>query len=61
MEHSGLLSSNWEKKSEGLDRRIYNLTDKGVEMLRQGKGIVKEQQKVLDEMVEFYRLHFKDD
>jgi DNA-binding PadR family transcriptional regulator len=61
MERSRLLESIWEKKSAGLDRRIYNLTDKGVEMLRQGKSLVEEQRRVLEEMAEFYRLHFKDD
>jgi len=61
MEHSGLLDSIWEKKSTGLDRRIYNLTDEGVDMLRQGKSMIEEQRKVLEEMAEFYRLHFKDD
>ncbi len=61
MEHSGLLDSIWEKKSAGLDRRIYNLTDEGIEMLRQGKSMIEEQHKVLEEMAEFYRLHFKDD
>lgn len=61
MEHSGLLDSIWEKKSAGLDRRIYNLTDKGVEMLKQGKSMIEEQRKVLEEMAEFYQRHFKDD
>jgi DNA-binding PadR family transcriptional regulator len=61
MEHSGFLESIWEKKSEGLDRRIYNLTEKGIDMLKQGKSRVKEQRRVLDEMTEFYKLHFKDD
>jgi DNA-binding PadR family transcriptional regulator len=61
MEHSGLLNSAWEKKGEGVDRRIYNLTEKGIAMLRQGKDMVEEQQKVLEKMAEFYHLHFKDD
>lgn len=61
MDEAGLLDSTWKKRSTGLDRRIYNLTDKGVEMLRQGKNMIEEQQKVLEEMAEFYRIHFKDD
>ena len=61
MEHSGLLDSNWEKKSAGLDRRVYSLTDEGVKMLKQGKRMIEGQRKVLEEMAEFYRLHFKDD
>ena len=61
MEHSGLLHSIWEKKSGGLDQRIYNLTENGIQMLKQGKGMIEEQRRVLDEMTEFYKLHFKDD
>jgi len=61
MEHSGLLDSIWEKKSGGLDRRIYKLTEKGTEMLKQGKSMIEDQRKILDEMAMFYKLHFKDD
>ena len=61
MEHSELLDSIWEKKSDGLDRRIYNLTEKGIEMLKQGKSMIEDQRKILDEMASFYKLHFKDD
>jgi DNA-binding PadR family transcriptional regulator len=60
MEHSGLLNSNWERKGKGLDRRIYNLTECGVEKLRQGKHMIKRQRRILEEMAEFYRLHFQD-
>lgn len=61
MEHSGLLDSIWEKKSDGLDRRIYHLTENGIKMLKQGKSMIEEQRRVLDEMTAFYKLHFKDD
>lgn len=50
MENSGLLDSNWEKKTEGLDRRVYNLTEKGVEVLREGKYMIENQRRVLEEM-----------
>jgi DNA-binding PadR family transcriptional regulator len=61
MEQSGLLDSNWEKKSDGLDRRVYNLTEKGVEVLREGKSMIENQRRVLEDMAEFYSVHFKDD
>jgi DNA-binding PadR family transcriptional regulator len=61
LEHSGLLNSTWEKKSAGLDRRIYTLTQEGVAMLRQGKGMIEEQRRVLEEMTEFYQQHFRDE
>ena len=61
MEHSQLLDSIWEKKSAGLDRRIYNLTEWGNEMLKQGKSMIEDQRKILDEMASFYKLHFKEE
>ena len=61
MEQSGLLDSNWEKKSDGLDRRVYNLTEKGVEVLKEGKNMIENQRWVLEDMAEFYRVRFKDD
>ena len=61
MERSGLLTSIWVKKSDGLDRRIYNLTEKGLGMLKEGKTVIEEQRRVLEEMTEFYKLYFKDE
>jgi PadR family transcriptional regulator PadR len=61
MEHAGLLASTWEQKSDRLDRRIYSLTHEGVEMLRQGKSMIEEQQKALKELADFYQLHFKEE
>lgn len=60
MEKTGLLDSSWERGNRGLNRRIYTLTEKGVERLRHGKLVVENQRKVLEEMTTFYRLHFKD-
>jgi DNA-binding PadR family transcriptional regulator len=60
MEHSGLLTSTWETRSQGLNRRIYTLTPNGLERLRQGRHMIAEQQKVLAEMAEFYRRYFRD-
>lgn len=61
MEHAGLLASVWEKRGARLDRRVYHLTEHGIEALRQGKRVVEGQQKVLEEMAAFYRQHFPDD
>ena len=61
MEHAGLLTSIWEKRDDSLDRRIYNLTEYGIERLKQGKIMIEGQLRVLEEMAEFYRLHFKND
>lgn len=61
MEHSGLLDSIWEKTSKSRDRRTYNLTEKGLEMLRQGKTMIEEQREILNEMATFYKLHFVEE
>ena len=61
MEHNGLLDSVWEEKSARMNRRIYNLTEKGIERLKQGKNMIEEQQKILNEMIKFYESQFKDD
>ena len=59
MERSGLLESEWETASNRLDRRVYRLSDKGIERLRAGRGMVEEQRRVLEEMAEFYRRRFE--
>ena len=58
MEHAGILESIREHRDHGLDRRLYSMTPKGHEMLRDGQILVKEQQKVLDEMSQFYKQQF---
>ncbi|RLI07085.1 PadR family transcriptional regulator [Candidatus Bathyarchaeota archaeon] len=59
MEQGGLLESEWEGAQTGLDRRVYRVSERGVEMLRAGRRMVEEQRRVLEEMAEFYRRHFE--
>ncbi len=61
MEKSGLLVSDWDKDSARLERRIYNLTDAGMERLRQGLQMVKSQKRIIDEMMSFYKEKFPED
>lgn len=61
MEHAEILASIWEHRDRGLDRRLYSLTPKGYDMLRDGQIQVKEQQQVLDEMSQFYKQHFAEE
>lgn len=61
MEHSGILESEWEKEPSHLDRRVYQLSELGLEKLREGKDIVEEQRRVLDEVIEFFRDRFEGD
>ena len=60
MEQNGLLVSNWERGDHGLNRRTYTLTEQGIERLRQGKQLVENQRRVLEEMTQFYMQHFND-
>jgi DNA-binding PadR family transcriptional regulator len=60
MEKDGLLVSEWDKSSSHLNRRIYNLTEAGVEKLKDGRLMVEEQRKIIDEMTSFYEKYFPD-
>jgi len=60
MEKSGLLSSDWDRESSRLKRRVYKLTDAGLERLKNGRRMVMGQRKVLDEMMNFYEKHFQE-
>ena len=60
MEKSGLLSSDWDRESSHLERRVYKLTEAGLERLKNGRRMVAGQRKVLDEMMNFYEKHFPE-
>lgn len=60
MENGGLLDSVWEKSSSRLDRRVYNLTETGIEKLKEGRLMVEEQRRIIDEMTNFYGEHFPE-
>jgi len=65
LEKEDLLSSKWKKNTPHLDRRVYSLTEAGMEKLKEGRLRVKEQKRILDEMTNFYENNFiereKDD
>lgn len=60
MEQAGLLKSEWES-TVGPDRRVYALTEEGIERLSQGRRVVEAQRRVLEEMEEFYRTRFGEE
>jgi len=60
MEGSGLLESEWDEAESGRSRRVYRVSDRGIERLRAGRRMVDDQQKVLEELAEFYRRHFEE-
>lgn len=61
MEKSGLLSSDWDKDSSRLERRVYTITEDGIERLKSGRQMAEGQRKILDEMLDFYAKHFPGD
>jgi len=60
MEKSGFLSSEWDKESSRIERRVYNLTEAGLERLKNGRLMVAGQKQIIDEMTEFYEKHLPD-
>lgn len=59
MEHKGLLVSEWERVETGPDRRIYRITDEGVETLRLGLEAIFMRKAIMDDLASFYRAKFK--
>lgn len=60
MEKAGILISEWDVNTSRLDRRVYNLTEKGKEILVDGYFKVEEQKRILDEMSSFYEKYFPE-
>jgi DNA-binding PadR family transcriptional regulator len=60
MEKAGMLVSEWDKETSRLNRRVYNLTEKGKQILTDGYFKVEEQKRILDEMTNFYKEHFPE-
>ena len=61
MEKAGLLESEWDKDHSRLKRRIYKPSNEGVEMLKNGRNMVEEQRRAIDEMMTFYNEHFREE
>ena len=60
MENAGFLDSEWDDSSSRLNRRVYRLTEMGMEKLKEGHFRVENQKKILDEMSSFYEEHFPE-
>ena len=58
MEIRGIVTSKWEKKETGADRRIYTLTEEGVKVLKEGLEMVKKRRELIENLVEFYDATF---
>jgi DNA-binding PadR family transcriptional regulator len=60
MEKAELLVSEKIEADSGRIRRVYNVTPKGVEVLREGLLAVKKRKKITDELVDYYEKTFAD-
>lgn len=59
MEHKGFLTSEWERVEGGPDKRIYRLTDEGLETLRAGLDEIVRRKAMMDDLVSFYTSSLK--
>ena len=60
MEKRGLLSSVKSAGETGRIRRIYSITEAGVEALKRGLEGVIHRKTIMDELADYYRQHFGD-
>jgi DNA-binding PadR family transcriptional regulator len=58
MDERGIVTSEWEKKETGADRRVYTITEAGVKILKEGLEMVKRRRQLMDSLVQFYDEHF---
>ena len=59
MEERGLLESKWERVEGGPDRRIYKLTNKGVEALKMGLTSIVKRKRLFEDLMNFYHENFE--
>ena len=52
------LSSEWKSKKSGADRRVYNLTDDGIKLLKEGLEMIKKRRPLADVLIQFYDEQF---
>jgi len=60
MDERGVVTSEWEKKEAGADRRVYTLTEAGVKVLKERLEIVKRRSQLMDSLVQYYDTHFME-
>jgi DNA-binding PadR family transcriptional regulator len=60
MEERGMVTSEWEKKETGADRRVYTLTEAGVKVLKEGLEMVKRRRQLMDSLIQFYDANFAE-
>ena len=59
MEARGLLKSEWEKAESSRDRRIYKVTEEGVQALKMGLETMVKRKALMEDLTAFYRKQFE--
>ena len=60
MEKDGLLESSWDDANSRLNRRVYKLSESGVQRLKDGRTMVRNQLDILHDIQKFYDANFSD-
>jgi DNA-binding PadR family transcriptional regulator len=60
MEEHSLVTSEWEKKEAGADRRVYTITETGVKILKEGIEMVKSRRQLMENLIQFYDIQFTE-
>jgi DNA-binding PadR family transcriptional regulator len=60
MENKEILTSTHEESKSGRPRRVYSITEHGKIYLKNGLQYMLRRKTFLDEMEEYYRLHFPE-
>jgi poly-beta-hydroxybutyrate-responsive repressor len=58
LEEDGLVNSNWDTSGSGPARRIYSLTDQGIEYLHAWAVNLRKVRQNLDRFLVEYETHF---
>ncbi len=59
MEKRGLLKSRWEERP-GSDRRVYEITEDGVYVLKEGLRALISRKKLMEDLFDFYEKTWGD-
>ncbi len=60
MERRGFLESSWDEAGSGRRRRIYRITNRGLEFLRSGLKALADRRPVIEELLDFYRRRLRE-
>ncbi len=60
MDNKEILTSKHEESESGRPRRVYSITEDGRSHLKNGLQYMLRRKKFLDEVEEYYRLHFPE-